>query len=517
MGKTRSSGAPARRRVATVVVASALAAGVTACDAAYEEENAAARENATKSGLSWGDCPPSAPGVTRDPRLTCTTVEVPLNHRDPDGRKIEVAVSRLAATGDRRGVLVVNPGGPALPGLDTPGQWAAELPASIVDGYDLVGFDPRGVGHSTPQSCGLEVTDPSGFFPYPAADGSIDANVAAARATAGQCADKLGDDLRYFTTANTARDLDVIRGKLGEEKISYWGQSYGTYLGAVYGALHPDRTDRVVLEGNVDPGNVWAGEAARWGKGMADRFPDAAKVAAAQGVLGRTPDEVTDAYLALAERLDREPAPVPGTQASLNGAMLRNVTYALLLDNETLPVLAQVWQTATNIVDGTLTAADADVIKQVFAGTPPVPGVPADNQATMFLALTCGDAAWPHDVDDYAAKVGQDREKWPLTAGMPQNVWPCAFWPEPVEDPVTVDDKGPHNVMVLQNRRDHATPWESGVALREALGDRATLVGVDNGGHYVFGAGSACADEATVDFLSGGDLPRDDVECADVK
>lgn len=516
MGRTNGAGALALRRVAMAVAASALVAGVTACDAAHEEENAAANGTATKSALAWGDCPPTAPGVTRDPRLTCTAVEVPLNHTDPDGRKIDVAVSKLAATGDRRGVLVVNPGGPALPGLDTPGQWAAELPESVLDSYDLVGFDPRGVGHSTPQSCGLEVTDPAGLFPYPAADGSIDANVAVARATAGQCADTIGDDLRYFTTANTARDLDLIREELGEEKISYWGQSYGTYLGAVYSTLHPDRTDRIVLEGNVDPGNVWAGEAARWSKGLADRFPDAAKVAAAQGVLGSTPDEVADAYLALAERLDREPAPVPGTQVSLNGAMLRNVTYALLLDNETLPVLAQVWKTATNIVDGTLTAADADVIKQVFAGAPAVPGVPADNQATMFLALTCGDATWSHDVADYAAQVRQDREEWPLTAGMPRNIWPCAFWPEPVEDPVTANDEGPHNVMVLQNHRDHATSWESGVALREALGDRATLVGVDNGGHYVFGAGSACADEATVDFLTGGDLPGDDIECTDV-
>ncbi|WP_197288145.1 alpha/beta hydrolase [Nocardia sp. NRRL S-836] len=471
--------------------------------------------------ITWGACPALAQGASRDPRLTCATVKVPLDYRNPRGEQIEVAVSKLPAakSRDRRGVLLLNPGGPALAGLDTPGVVAPTLPSLVLAAYDLIGFDPRGVGHSTPQSCGLDDPSLAGLFPYPAADGSITANVKQARTAAERCATKAGKKLRYFTTANTARDMDRIRTALGEEKISYWGQSYGTYLGTVYSSLFPQRADRVVLEGNVDPTKVWAGAKDNWGKAMSQRFPDAAKVAAAQHAtlgLGRTVDEVTRTYLALADRLDRTPAPVPGTAQALTGAMLRTVTYSLLLHNETLPVLVQFWKAAAGLADGTLAEADGQVLRQVFTAQPPTSGVPADNQATMFLALTCGDASWSSNVDEYARRTAQDRAAWPLTAGMPANIWACAFWPKPVEEPVRVTGKGPRNTLILQNRRDNATPWEDGLGLHEVLGKRAAFVGADHGGHYVYNQGSTCVDGATVTFLTTGRLPDKKLYCTDI-
>jgi len=527
MNKTRSIGLTGRSRgrwLTTALTAAALAvAGASGCsDAAHEEDRPPPAGRATAAAITWGSCPPAAEGVVRNPGLTCATVKVPLNYAEPGGMSIEVAISRLAAAdpGKRHGVLLLNPGGPALSGLDMPGTMAPTLPTSVLDGYDLIGFDPRGVGHSTPQSCGLEVASVPGHFPYPAADGSIAANVALARTEAQKCAATAGENLRHFTTANTARDLERIREALGEKKISYWGQSYGTYLGAVYSSLYPERTDRMVLEGNVDPTEVWSGEVQGWGKSMAERFPDAAAVAAAQNGalgLGGTVDDVTRTYLALADRLDRRPAPVPGTQQSMTGAILRTTTYALLLDNKTLPILTQVWKAAANLAEGRLTAADGEVLKKVFAETPPTPGVPADNQATMFLALMCGDAEWSRDIAGYATRSAAHRKGWPLTAGMPANIWPCAFWTDPIETPVTVTGKGPGDILILQNRRDHATPWDSGQGLRKVLGDRAAFVGVDNGGHYVYNAGSACADRATADFLNTGRLPDTDVFCTDVE
>ncbi|MEU4445188.1 alpha/beta hydrolase [Actinosynnema sp. NPDC050801] len=502
-------------------------AAVAACDADAEEgatsEDAppVVAEVAAAPRITWGTCPVLAEGAGRDSRLTCGTVEVPLDYRDPGGEKIEVAVSKLPAAEahDRRGVLLLNPGGPALSGLDTPGVVAPTLPPSVLAAYDLIGFDPRGVGHSTPQSCGLDDPSLAGLFPYPAADGSITANVDHARTDAERCATNAGEKLRYFTTANTARDVDRIRTALGEEKISYWGQSYGTYLGTVYGSLFPERADRVVLEGNVDPTKVWANATDNWGKAMSERFPDAARVAAAQHAtlgLGGTVDEVTRKYLALADRLDRTPAPVPGTSLALTGSMLRTVTYSLLLHNETLPVLAQFWKAAVGLADGVLAEADGQVLRHVFTAPPPIPGVPADNQATMFLALTCGDAAWSDDVDEYARRTAEDRAAWPLTAGMPANIRACAFWPRPVEEPVRVTDKGPRNTLILQNRRDNATPWEDGLGLYQVLGERATFVGADNGGHYVYNQGSTCVDEATVTFLTTGRLPDEKIDCTDV-
>ncbi|WP_246367265.1 alpha/beta hydrolase [Kibdelosporangium persicum] len=502
-------------------------AAVTGCGAAAEEDATSedappvAAEAAATPRITWGTCPALGEGAGRDPRVTCGTVKVPLDYRNPGGEQIEVAVSKLPAAKphDRRGVLLLNPGGPALSGLGTPGVVAPTLPPSVLAAYDLIGFDPRGVGHSTPQSCGLDDPSLAGLFPYPAADGSITANVDHARADAERCATNAGEKLRYFTTANTARDMDRIRMALGEKKISYWGQSYGTYLGTVYGSLFPEHADRVVLEGNVDPTKVWANATDNWGKAMSERFPDAAKVAAAQHAtlgLGGTVDEVTRKYLALADRLDRTPAPVPGTPLALTGPMLRTVTYGLLLDNENLPMLAQFWKAAVGLADGKLTEADGRVLQQVFTAPPPPPGVPADNQATMFLALTCGDAPWSADVDDYARRTAEDRAAWPLTAGMPANIWACAFWPKPIEEPVRVTDKGPRNTLILQNRRDNATPWEDGLGLYKVLGKRAAFVGADNGGHYVYHRGSTCVDEATVTFLTTGRLPDKKVYCTDV-
>ncbi|MEU9455497.1 alpha/beta hydrolase [Streptomyces sp. NPDC048277] len=533
MKTTRSSersGFPGGRRFAAALVVSTLAgAGPTACTADVQDaaqtaaETTVAGKAVDQAAITWGKCPQPSEGTSRNPRLTCGTLKVPLNYRKPGGAKIEVAVSRLstAEPGKRHGVLLLNPGGPALGGLDMPATMAPTLPKSVLDRYDLIGFDPRGVEHSTPQSCRLKDPTVTGLFPYPAADGSITKNVARAKADAEQCARAAGENLQYYTTADTARDMDRIRRALGEKKISYWGQSYGTYLGAVYRSLFPDRTDRMILEGNVNPTKVWADEVAdTWGKGMADRFPDAARVAAAQHAalgLGHTVEQVTRTYLALADRLDRKPAPVPGTSTALDGPTLRNVTYALLLHNETLPVLTQFWKAAADLADSRTTDADNTVLKQVFADTPSSPGVPTDNQATMFLALVCGDAPWPHNVDGYAARTAADRKAWPLTAGMPADIWACAFWKKPVEAPVAVTGTGPRNTLILQNRRDNATPWEGAVGLHRALGDRSVLVGVDNGGHYAYDEGSACADKATVGFLTTGHLPPKDVYCTDVK
>ncbi|MFE9057378.1 alpha/beta hydrolase [Streptomyces mutabilis] len=519
MTTARSSAQPgfpkARRRIAAALLVSTLAGtALVACGTDAKDSQPAK--------ITWGKCPPLAKGQTRDPNLACGTLEVPLDYRNPDGTKIDVAVSRLstAQPGKRHGVLLLNPGGPALGGLGMPETMASTLPKSVLDRYDLIGFDPRGVEHSTPQSCGLKDPSVSGLFPYPAEDGSTTKNVALAKADAEQCADTVGENLRYYSTANTARDMDRIRQALGEKKISYWGQSYGTYLGTVYRSLFQDHTDRMVLEGNVDPTKVWADQVAdTWGKGMADRFPDAARVAAAQAStlkLGTNVEEVTHTYLTLADRLDRTPAAIPGASVSLDGPLLRNMTYALLQHNDTLPVLAKFWKAADDLTHGSTTAADTAVLKQVFADTPKPPGIPADNQATMFMALTCGDAEWPHDVDGYAARTTADREKWPLTAGMPANIWACAYWDKPAEATVKVVEGGPRNTLILQNRRDNATPWEGGVGLHKSLGDGSAFVGVDNGGHYVYGEGSACADKATVGFLTTGHLPDKDVYCTDV-
>ncbi len=518
-----------RTRRASLAGAVALAAvAATACTAqattgtasAAQAKVAAQAKAIVQTSIAWGTCPPLQQGAKRDPREKCGTVTVPLDYQHPNGKTITIEVSEIATAkpGKKRGYLLLNPGGPALEGLDMPTTMAPALPASVLNSYDLIGFDPRGVGASTPMSCGLPGSSAVGF-PYPAADGSIKQNIASAQSVAKDCA-KIGDELQYFTTANTARDMDRIRIALGAAKISYWGQSYGTYLGAVYTSLFPQHTGRMVLEGAVDPGKVWQQQIELWNQGMNDRFPDAAKLAAAGNAtlgLGSTTAQVTSTFLALAARLDQKPAAVPGANLSLSGALLREMTYELLLHNTTLADLTKFWKAADDLAAGNLTAADAAALQQGFAdaNSPGEAGVPADNQVTMTMALICGDASWSRNVASYAANTAAARAAYPLSDGMPDNIWPCAFWHKaPIEPPVKVTPNGPRDILVLQNRRDNATPWQGALGMARALGSRAGFVGADNGGHYVYGTGSACADQATIAFLTRGTLPAEPEHCS---
>lgn len=185
---------------------------------------------------------------------------VPLSYADPEGRSISLMIDRLpAGTPGPHPILLTNPAGPGGQGLPTPGQLRGELPAAVLNTYDIIGFDPRFIGRSTPITCGQPAEDLGGIWmrwPHP---GSFPWDVAAARDRAQACAANSGWALPYATTANTARDMDIIRGVLGAPRMSFLGFSYGGYLGAVYTALFPRRTGRFVLDSPVDPDHVWYG------------------------------------------------------------------------------------------------------------------------------------------------------------------------------------------------------------------------------------------------------------------
>ena len=479
----------------------------------------------TAARIVWGDCPAPAAGLEVDPRQTCGTLAVPLDYRHPHGRQITLAVSRIKAghAAARRGVLLVNPGGPGGEGLNWAGEIARRASPSVTAAYDIIGFDPRGVGHSHPVSCGLTADELVPPIAYPAADGSIDQNVAYARSAARRCAAHSGDVLKYVTTANTARDMDRVRQALGEPRISYLGSSYGTYLGAVYASLFPHRTDRFVLDSAVDPGRVWYDQFRLQSKGVAIRFPDAARDAADHAEelgLGRTPEAVTRTYLALAARLDTHPVTVPGRSIVLSGKMFRFITSAFLTQDEAIGPLTQAWRATADLSDGRADDTEIDLLQQVLDALDPrfgtSPGVPADNTRAAAYAVACDDASWPRSVSTYAANVAADRAAYPLSAGGPANLWPCAFWPTPpVEPPVEITDRGRRNLLILQNERDPGTPLESGQALHRALGRRSAMVTVDAGGHVVYGTpgADACATEAADAFLAYGRMPSRDVHC----
>ncbi|MGW6913446.1 alpha/beta hydrolase [Kitasatospora sp. NPDC054939] len=460
--------------------------------------------------LVWTDCPPNPLPDPTDPNLRCTTLRVPLDHRRPSGRTIEIAVSKLstAKPGLRRGVLVHNGGGPGVPSLHLPALYAAAYPQEVLDRYDLVSFDPRGVGRSTPVTCGrtpAEVPNEE-FMPFPAPDGSITANVAFARELARDCIEHSGDLLPYITTANTARDLDLVRAALGEQRLSYLAGSYGSYLGAVYATLYPRRTDRIVLDANVDPtGSVWPKAKALWDPGTELRFPDFAEWAVERNAdlgLGATPAQVRQNFLDLAARLDRTPATHPDA-GRVNGNLFRAIFRLYAYHTLYFPQIASWWRWLER--GGEL---------PVWGTIPVTDGIPQDNDVAALLAVTCSDSRWPSDTGYYQRKVAAHRAAYPLMAGMGANLWPCAFWPEPVEPPVRITDRGPANILLVQTLRDPATPYSGALAMRGALGQRAQLVTVDSGNHGAYDPFTpSCATRETHRFLATGARPARGLSC----
>lgn len=468
--------------------------------------------------VDWGDCPVLAAGATRDPRQTCATLQVPLDYHDLSGRTITITISRIATSkpATRRGVLLTIPGGPGGTGLDLPGAVAAAMPAEVLDRFDLIGFDPRGVAHSTPVTCGFSGAELLRDLPYPDPGGSIAASVAFARSAAARCAaSDSGDLLPFITTANIARDLDRIRAALGERRLSYFAASYGGYVGAAYASLFVGRTDRVMLDSSVDPGRIWYQQYRLLAVGMDARFPDAVRYAPVG--FGTTVEHVRARFLALADRLDTTPVPLSGTEVPLNGNTLRRLSLNLLYQDADLPTLGQLWQAASHLAAGSATPEDITLARRLITDmTTPAsaPGVPGDNSLSAKYAVVCNDVSWPRDIAGYARNVVDDRVRWPLTAGMPANVSPCPFWKtRPVESPVRITSGGPRNILILQNRRDPATPMESGLGLRRLLGSRAAFVDVDGGGHVVLQGRNSCATAVTTNFLADGNLPRHDMSC----
>ena len=508
-------------RVRTSLAASALSAavlasaGLVAVGGAARADAPAAASAAAGGTLSWGDC---AASVKAADGQRCAVLSVPLDHADPTGPRIELAVSRLASARPeaRRGTLIVIPGGPGGSGVQRLAQKGAALAKETGGAYDLVAFDPRGVGGSTKARCGLAAEDRwmVTVRSWPAADGSIAANAERARRIADACARNGGAVLRGLTTANQVRDMELLRRALGEEKVSAWATSYGTYVAARYAQEYPGRTDRWVLDSSADPDprRVAYGWLADMAKGAEGRFPDFAAWAshpdrAGDGLrLADTPEGVRTLVLDLAARLDRAPRATTVPGAVLDGASFRQALQLALYSDAAFPAFAL-------LVDQVLDPEASPVLPPELSGAMP------DEAAAVTVGVICNDVDWPRSVPAYARAVAADRARYPLTGGMPANVTPCAFWKGgAVEKPVRLTDDGPSNILMIQNLRDPSTPHASGLRMRAALGERARLVSVDRGGHGVYltaagGAGNACGDRTVTRFLLTGERPDTDVRC----
>jgi pimeloyl-ACP methyl ester carboxylesterase len=411
---------------------------------------------------------------------------------------------------------------PALGGL---------LPAEVRDSYDLVAFDPRGIGYSTPISCGRGADElvrdlQYGILSLPAADGTIGANVAYAKRMAKQCAANSGPMLQHLTTANVARDMDRIRQALGERTVSYYGISWGTYVGAMYRALFPQTIDRMVIDSSVDPNERGYADFRAFSGAMKDRWPDLAAFGVANAGtvhLGTTGREVRKNYLALTAALDRKPVTLAETKAPINGNFVRMFTWQLSYSDASLmgssAPMAQLWRAAGNVAAGRPTDGDRAFLAGLANGLVAhgtLPNVPQDNLFSAGWAYSCGDQAWPRDVRRYARNVAADRTANPLMGGAPANIAPCSAWAvRPTAPEPEVKETGKRDVLILQNERDPSTPLRTAQGMRRAMGADSVLVTVDAGGHgvLVHPQPSACAIGALEAYLTVGELPAQDLAC----
>lgn len=281
-----------------------------------------AAQRAKAAGIRFGACA-AAEGLPKSVR--CGTVQVPLDYAQPDGKQIKLTVSRVKATKKavgkrakavkRQGALVFNPGGPGASGMYFPLVGVIPEWKRIAAAYDLVGYAPRGVGRSAPISC----QDPKEFVKAPTQSPAYpDAayklkRVAEAQAYARGCAKRSGAGLPHFNSLNNARDLEVLRAALGEQKLTFMGASYGTYFGAVYAALFPSHVRRMVFDSavNPDPAQIWYYNNLDQSVAFEKRWADFRTWVAKHDKtyhLGKTPDAVLRSYEKVRDALARKPA-----------------------------------------------------------------------------------------------------------------------------------------------------------------------------------------------------------------
>ncbi|WP_184732394.1 alpha/beta hydrolase [Streptomyces netropsis] len=490
-------------RMASLMAVGAVAAFLSAPTPATALSTA--DPTAARQKLRWQRCDTDSPAA-----FQCATLQVPLDYGDPGGKKIDIAVSRLKASSaaERRGVLLLNPGGPGGPGLNLPVDPVVSLSGKVRRQYDLIGFDPRGVGRSSPVSCGLTEGEQDLERPYKAETFAKD--VEWARTVADKCRTEAGDTLRHLTTRNTARDMDVIRAVLGEKKISYLGFSYGTYLGAVYTQMFPRRTDRFVLDSATDP--------ARYGRGMFQAMAERADPAFTRWTewtarrhttyeLGTTPAEVRKAFWDLVAQADRTPIAQGGTLFTGDAIRAQRAMFSRVEKAATW--VAELKKTAEGSKP-----APSGTPGQAPSSLPPASGrdVPPDNEAASAWAVLCADTrtSWPSDPEQYRRDAIRDKARYPLSGDLDSSIKPCAFWKPGSEPRTTVNNQVP--ALILQNEWDPATPPAGGQAMHRALRGSRMVTVAGGEGHIVNGTNS-CADKSATVYLTTGRLPAQDLTC----
>ncbi len=485
---------------ASTATAPPSSVGATPSDPATGSAQAAGPIVPTASTMRWHSC---AGLIARIGIRDCTMLSVPVNYADPGGRHISLALDMVPATApvsQQQGILLVNPGGPGHSGLSLAALVAEGLNPSVARDYDIIGFDPRGVGSSVPQlSC-----DPS-FFSGPRPN-YIPASAAAeqvlinrAKTYADDCEQKFGWLLPYMTTENVARDLDSIRAAFGVAKINYFAFSYGTYLGQVYATLFPQRVRRMVLDSTVDPTGVWYTDNIDQDYAFQGRMNAFYAWVAQYGStynLGSTATQVRAAWYRARNQLLAHPA------SGMIGPDEFDDTYLLGgYDDQFWPGLAQALSSYLNSGNAT------DLIDQYHAY-----GTQNENEFAVYNAVECADTSWPRSFAYWTSDTEQVYRSAPFYAW--GNAWynaACAFWPVrgPAE-PLQINGTGLPGILMLQGTLDPATPY-AGAQDAHKLLPSARMVVVEGGGNHGQSLSQPpdnCVQGYLNNYLATGALPQ---------
>ena len=444
--------------------------------------------------------------------LLCATVTVPVDYRDPGGETIELALNKVSADDPSQviGPLVVNPGGPGAPGTDYAEQAPLAFRSQLLDRYDVVGFDPRGTGESDPVDC-LTDEELSEFLaadpdPDDAAEGRL--YVATQQHFFDGCVQRSDSLIGHVTTAETARDLDVIRAALGQTTLTYFGASYGTKLGATYAELFPTKVGRLVLDGAVDVSlpsrELSLAQAGGFETALRAYVQDCAD--GTDCILGDTVDQGMQAISDLLDEIEAQPLPTQqGRELTVGNAFYGIVAPLYNRDNWTL-----LDQGLSQALDGNgstlLLLSDFYASREGDAYT--------DNSAEAIYAINCLDDPYSIDAGQVPAEYADFEEvsptfgrvfAWGLTGCRGIQV-------RSTEKPLDIRGEGAAPIVVTGTTRDPATPYAWAVALAEQL-DSGVLITRDGDGHTAYNAGNDCVDEAIEAYLIDGTVPDDGLSC----
>lgn len=470
--------------------------------AGHEKGNdAQAPAKPLKPTVRWRNC---------GKRFDCAKVRVPLNHARPQGKTIKLALIRLPAPkkAKRIGSLVVNPGGPGGSGVDFVRHGAVEMvPAEVRARFDIVGFDPRGVGKSQGLTCG---DAPQSFLSrdfIPDGTSGLTEVLDAARAVAAACAADNAELLPHMSTSAVAKDLDVVRRAIGDRKLTYLGFSYGSTIGLTYAEQFPAKVRALVLDGPVDPA-IDGRQRARDQAGVLERtlqefFRTCPREIECRGYAKRLTLRRFDDLLA---RLESTPIPawqLPGRELRSAEALL--ATAALLKDRGMgWPMLAAAIASA-EAGDGSMFLAVAESSVQAETGR--------RQWLAPLLAVNCLDIPAPA-AGSYPRAVEQlRRESRHFGSLMLLLASPCTYWEHPPQRrpaPVTAPKAPP--VVVVGTTGDPTTPYHWAKAVAKHLRN-SMLLTRDGAGHTAFGRRNVCTDRSVSRYLVDLVLPKAGTSC----